>query len=52
MSDSQIDELNIGNIFIKEITLKTREAIRLKKEMREREEKMKQPKRVMRKKEI
>ena len=51
MSDTQIDEINATNILIKEITLKTREALRIKKELREREEKMKQPKRVIRKKE-
>ena len=52
LTDSEIDEVNSTNIFIKEITLKTREAIRLKKEQREREERLKQPKRVIRTKEI
>lgn len=52
LTDNEIDEVNSTNIFIKEITLKTREAIRLKKEQREREERLKQPKRVIRTKEI
>ena len=41
MSDYDIEIINRKNRLIKEITLKTREAIRLKREQREREERLK-----------
>jgi hypothetical protein len=42
LSDTEIDKLNQSNMTIKEVTLKTREALRIKKE----QERLKAPKRV------
>jgi hypothetical protein len=42
LSDTEIDKLNQTNMTIKEVTLKTREALRIKKE----QERLKAPKRV------
>ena len=47
-TDPEIEQINSKNLIIKEITCKTREAIRLKKERKEHEERMKQPKKVQR----
>jgi hypothetical protein len=51
-SEAEIDQINTTNLFIKEITCQTLEDIKKRKEQREFEEKMRQPKRVHRKKEM
>lgn len=51
-TESEIDLINKNNMFIKEITCQTLEDIKKRKEQREYEEKMRQPKRVHRKKEV
>jgi len=51
-TEEETDQLNLKNMFIKEITCQTLQAIKLRKQKREHEEKMRQPKRVQRKTEV